>query len=286
MAWQQTQIPMYNEQGMPSSQIPMYKEHPASQSAGPGPFPNPLMYGAGSDILRTGIGAYGEKLFGTGRQYVESNINRYFSGQDIQYYFQVNDQYVKNKLKVILFPFLHRGHWTRISDQVTGGLAFRPPVFDINAPDLYIPLMAFGTFVVLCGIAFGIAGKFSPEAFSLQFTKGLLGWFLNAILIRLSLYALGNGGATILDVVSYAGYAFVGVSISIMARLVWHYSYYVVMPLTSLCMAIFLVKTMKRVVFAEVRSFERDSSKHHYLLLFMALAQFPLSFWLGYLRNT
>ncbi|KAM0071402.1 putative Yif1 family protein [Helianthus debilis subsp. tardiflorus] len=39
-------------------------------------------------------------------------------------------------------------------------------------------------------------------------------------------------------------------------------------------MGIFLVKTMKRVLFSEVRSF--DSSRHHYLLLFIALAQFPL----------
>lgn len=44
-------------------------------------------------------------------------------------------------------------------------------------------------------------------------------------------------------------------------------------------MGIFLVKTMKRVLFAEVRSY--DSSKHHYLLLFIALAQFPLFTWLG-----
>lgn len=35
-------------------------------------------------------------------------ISKYFSGHDLQYYFQVNDQYVKNKIKVVLFPFLHR----------------------------------------------------------------------------------------------------------------------------------------------------------------------------------
>lgn len=33
-------------------------------------------------------------------------IGRYFSNP--RYYFQVNDQYVQNKLKVILFPFWHR----------------------------------------------------------------------------------------------------------------------------------------------------------------------------------
>jgi len=38
--------------------------------------------------------------------YFQQQITRYFS--DPQYYFQVNDHYVKNKLKVVLFPFLHR----------------------------------------------------------------------------------------------------------------------------------------------------------------------------------
>jgi hypothetical protein len=33
-------------------------------------------------------------------------ITQYLS--DPQYYFQVNSQYVRNKLKVILFPFFHR----------------------------------------------------------------------------------------------------------------------------------------------------------------------------------
>jgi hypothetical protein len=119
----------------------------------------------------------------------------------------------------------------------------------------------------------------------MQFTKGLLGWLCNVLLIRVSLYALGNSDAAILDIVSYGGYAFVGVALSILARMIWSYAYYIVMIWTSLCMAVFLVKTMKRVLFSVARGYERDSSKHHYLLLFMAVAQFPLSIWLGYMRN-
>ncbi|KAF9590598.1 hypothetical protein IFM89_035916, partial [Coptis chinensis] len=107
---------------------------------------------------------------------LQSNVSKYFS--DPQYYFQVNGQYVRNKLKVILFPFLHRGHWTRITEPVGGRLSYKPPAFDINALDLYIPLMSFGTYVVLAGFTLGLIRKFSPEALSLQFTKGLLGWFL------------------------------------------------------------------------------------------------------------
>ncbi|XP_013608372.1 PREDICTED: uncharacterized protein LOC106315164 [Brassica oleracea var. oleracea] len=100
---------------------------------------------------------YGERILGSSSEYVQSNITRYFS--DPRYYFQVNDQYVRNKLKVVMFPFLHRRHWTRISEPVGGRLSYKPPIYDINAPDLYIPFMAFGTYVVLAGLSLGLNGK-------------------------------------------------------------------------------------------------------------------------------
>eukprot|EP00252_Welwitschia_mirabilis_P024141 TRINITY_DN7049_c0_g1_i1.p1 TRINITY_DN7049_c0_g1~~TRINITY_DN7049_c0_g1_i1.p1 ORF type:complete len:146 (+),score=23.04 TRINITY_DN7049_c0_g1_i1:599-1036(+) len=145
--------------------------------------------------------------------------------------------------------------------------------------------MAFGTYVVLSGLMLGLHGRFSPEALSIQFTKGFFGWLIQFALLRLSLYILSNGGAPILDIVAYGGYAFVGIALSVVARIAWSYAYYVVMPWTCLCMAIFLVKTMKRILFAEVRSYSRDSSKHHYFLLFMAIAQLPLFLWLGYITG-
>uniref|UniRef100_A0A0D3CC01 Uncharacterized protein n=1 Tax=Brassica oleracea var. oleracea TaxID=109376 RepID=A0A0D3CC01_BRAOL len=100
---------------------------------------------------------YGERILGSSSEYVQSNITRYFF--DPRYYFQVNDQYVRNKLKVVLFPFLHRRHWTRISEPVGGRLSYKPPIYDINAPDLYIPFMAFGTYVVLADLSPRLNGK-------------------------------------------------------------------------------------------------------------------------------
>ncbi|KAI7730139.1 hypothetical protein M8C21_001427 [Ambrosia artemisiifolia] len=240
------------------------------------PFGNPF-YGASSGLIRGGLGAYGEKILGSSSEYVQSNISRYFS--DPQYYFQVNDHYVRNKLKVVLFPFLHRGHWTRITEPVGGRLSYKPPIYDINAPDLYIPLMAFGTYVVLAGFSLGLQGKFTPEALNWLFMKGIVGWFLQVSLLKMSLFSLGGAEAPLLDIVAYAGYAFTGLCLAVLGRIIVSYSYYFLMPWTCLCMGIFLVKTMKRVLFSEVRSF--DSSRHHYLLLFIALAQFPLFIWLG-----
>ncbi|CAH2034636.1 unnamed protein product, partial [Thlaspi arvense] len=171
------------------------------------------------------------------------------------------------------------GSSSEISEPVGGRLSYKPPIYDINAPDLYIPFMAFGTYVVLAGLSLGLNGKFTPEALNWLFVKGLVGWFLQVMLLKITLLSLGSGEAPLLDIVAYGGYAFAGLCLAGFAKIMWGYSYYALMPWTCLCTGVFLVKTMKRVLFAEVRSY--DSSKHHYLLLFLALVQFPLLIWLG-----
>ncbi|MQL86577.1 hypothetical protein Taro_019105 [Colocasia esculenta] len=234
--------PMYDNIGaQPGMQRPP-QLNPQPQA---NPFGN-AFYGAGPGLIKTGLGAYGEKFLGSSSEFMQSN-----------------------------------GHWTRISEPVAGRLSYKPPIYDINAPDLYIPFMSFGTYVVLAGFTLGLLGKFSPEALSLQFTRGLVGWFLQFVLLKGLLYSMGSGEAPVLDIVSYGGYAFTGMSLAILGRIAWGYSYYFLMPWMCLCMGIFLVKTMKRVLFTEMRTYEKHSSRHHYLLLFMAVAQFPLFFWLG-----
>lgn len=262
----------------PIGQMPPAAGQMPSANPQPGQFGNPF-YGASSGLIKTGLGAYGEKFLGSSSEFMQSNINRYFSNP--QYYFHVNDQYVRNKLKVILFPFLHRGHWTRISEPVGGRLSYKPPIYDINAPDLYIPFMAFGSFIILAGFTLGFMGKFTPEAINLQFSRGLIGWALQIVILKGLLYSMGGGEVPLLDLVAYGGYLFAGLSLAVISRLLWAYSYFVMMPWMSLCMGVFLVRTMKRVLFTEMRSSERHSTRQHYFLLFLAISQFPLFFWLG-----
>ncbi|KAK3145283.1 hypothetical protein QOZ80_4AG0326700 [Eleusine coracana subsp. coracana] len=263
---------MYDSYGnSPGIQMP-------PQHSQPGQFGN-AFNGPSSGLIRTGLEAYGGKFLDSSSEFMQSNINRYFSNP--QYYFHVNDQYVRNKLKVILFPFFHRGHWTRISEPVGGRLSYKPPIYDINAPDLYIPFMAFGSFIILAGFTLGFMGKFTPEAINLHFTRALIGWALQLVILKGLVYSMGGGEVPLLDLVAYGGYLFAGLSLAVVSRLIWAYSYYVVMPWMSLCMGVFLVRTMKRVLFTEMRSSERHSSRQHYFLLFMAVAQLPLFFWLG-----
>lgn len=142
-----------------------------------------------------------------------------------------------------------------------------------------ISTIASSSFCLCWFWIFSSLARFTPEVLNWLFIKGLVGWFLQVSLLKMTLLSLGSGEAPLLDIVSYSGYAFTGLSIALLGTIIWSHSYYFLMPWTSLCMGIFLVKTMKRVLFAEVRTY--DSSRHHYLLLFIALAQFPLLFWLG-----
>lgn len=98
-------------------------------------------------------------------------------------------------------------------------------------------------------------------------------------ILKVTLLSLGSGEAPLIDITAYAGYPFTGLAIVVLVKILFRCTYYALMPLICLCVGIFLVKTMKRVLFAEVGSY--NSSRHHYLLLLIGLVQFPLLLWLG-----
>ncbi|XAR51139.1 hypothetical protein NMG60_11005686 [Bertholletia excelsa] len=252
--------------------------------------------GAGSDLINTELGACGEKLLGSSSAHVPSNvgdfvqIGRYFSNP--HYYFQVNDEYMENKLKAVLFPFLHKGHWMRTMGVGGGEYAYKLRIYNINAPDLYIPLMAFGTYVFLRfpmlffflpvlvpNIQYPIIKnykslkRFSQEALGVLFTNELPCWLLQVLLKAIA----------VLDVAAYGSYAFVAALVVVLSMVVLSSSslVYAVTICECLCVGVFLVKTMKRILVAEERRCEKHSSKRRYLLLLMAAAQIPLLFWLG-----
>ncbi|KAL8037337.1 hypothetical protein ABFS82_11G032500 [Erythranthe guttata] len=241
-----------------------------------------VLYATGSDILT----AYGEKNI---------NISRYMCVNNPRYYFQVNDEYVKNKLKLILFPFLHKGRWMRAMEDDSS--SFKSAMHDINAPDLYIPLMAFVTYVLLAAFFLGINGKFSPESIGVQFSTGLMCWLMQVLLLEGTLHSLGGGGGSgeiilvpLLDVVSYAGYTFVGAAVVMAVRVSPHpvrWAHLMFCGATlweSFCMGVLLVKIVKRILVFEVPIFDKQmysTNKRNYVLLFVAAAQFPQLFWLG-----
>lgn len=115
-----------------------------------------------------------------GGELVTSSLAKYMPGalalwRSLRYYFHVNNSYVRNKLSRLLFPFSRK--WERspatAADQDAGSdvaASFATPANDVNAPDLYIPLMAFVTFVlatglVSVGLALGLAVAKAAHSF-------------------------------------------------------------------------------------------------------------------------
>jgi hypothetical protein len=81
-----------------------------------------------------------------------------FFNKDIRYYFDVSNTYVLKKLLIVLCPFMAPGEWTKTSQEHhPDHLGFLPAKFEIHAPDLYIPLMGFMTFIILACLSYGEA---------------------------------------------------------------------------------------------------------------------------------
>lgn len=151
-------------------------------------------------------------------------------------YFQVTNSYVLKKIGIMIFPFRHTT-WQRIQTTISptntsslampgsiavyssgndGGLTCVPVLYalpkeDINAPDLYIPFMAFVTYVILVGIISGMGGKFKPDMLGLTASSALIFSFLELLIIKLGCYLLSFGNElAFLDVMSYVGYKYIG----------------------------------------------------------------------------
>lgn len=85
------------------------------------------------------------------------------------------------------------------------------PRYELNAPDLYIPTMAYVTYVLLAGFVLGFQNRFSPEQLGIQ-ASSALAWAVAEVLVELiTLYITNiNTNLTTLDLVAYSGYKYVG----------------------------------------------------------------------------
>ncbi|KAJ6329630.1 hypothetical protein OIU77_011159 [Salix suchowensis] len=136
----------------------------------------------------------------------------------------------------------------KVTEPVGGRLSYEPPINDINAPDLYIPCMAFATYLVLAGISLGLSGKLTPEALNWKFVTGMMGWFSELMLLKVSILFTGRREAPLLDMVAYAGYTFTGMCVAVLGKITLGYTYYLIIFCGHVfAWAYFFIKTMKRI---------------------------------------
>ena len=158
---------------------------------------------------------YGSTLADQGKEYVAQNVDRWFSISLLKHYFAVDTTYVAKKLLIILFPFVNRDWSIKYS-----GAEAVPPKLDVNAPDMYIPVMAFVTYLLMVGISLGTQKRFTPELLGLQ-ASSALGWlFIEVLIIFISLQVLNIRSLKTFDIISFCGYKYFGMILSLLANLV------------------------------------------------------------------
>jgi len=217
--------------------------------------------------------AYGEQFVGDSKQKLEKVI----SIGRLKYYFDVDNSYVGKKLAKVLFPFVHM-NWT-----VTGSNDNEPPRprYDVNANDLYIPLMAIITYILVAGWILGTQDRFTPEQLGL-ISSSLLAWLLaENLIVMLTKYVISISQALcIWDVLSYTGYKYVGMIVTLFAYVFGgQFVYYCALGYTSLAAVFFLIRSVKSYVL-DSSSYDEGRKRKYYLILFIALTQPFVMWWL------
>lgn len=145
----------------------------------------------------------------------------YFSVGALKHYFNVTTSYVVRKLVLVLFPWRHKP-WSR-QQRSTGapgaqdqGYYFLPPREDVNSPDMYIPVMAFVTYILISTLLAGLRGQFHPEVMGSTFGYGLFVVLAEIAILKLGTQILSiTSESQLLDLVAYSGYKFVGVIVTL-----------------------------------------------------------------------
>lgn len=154
----------------------------------------------------------GQNAFKHGQEYLESNVNRWVNFSALKHYFNVSNSYVVNKLFLVLFPFRHKPWSRKQAMGPNGHEGYLPPRDDINSPDMYIPVMALVTYVLLSTLLAGLRGQFQPELLGYTASTAGVVVLMDIILLKLSCYFLSiSNESQLFDLVAYSGYKFVAV---------------------------------------------------------------------------
>ncbi|XP_003743294.1 protein YIF1A [Galendromus occidentalis] len=220
---------------------------------------------------------YGQNLAGHGREIVHEKIEKYVSISKLKYYFAVDTSYVSQKLFLLVFPFAHK-NWTLSYNQDEPV----PPRYDVNAPDLYIPTMAFVSYILLSAYMMGLENRFSPEVLGMQASWSLCIMILETVLIMMALYILNiNTYLKLYDLMAFCGYKFVPMILALLVSIPLGYLGYLSAGIyCSLTFGFFLLRTL-RVAFLSnpgTGHFGEGSRRSLYLLLGLCFFQ-PAVIW-------
>jgi len=241
---------------------------------------------------------YGANLADQGKEYVTKNVDKWLSVSKLKYYFAVDTNYVSKKLSIMLFPFLNRD-WSIKYSQSDDTQAV-PPKLDVNAPDMYIPLMAFVTYLLVVGVALGVQKKFTPEVLGMQATSALAWFVFEVLAIFITLQILGLKTALkTFDIIAFGGYKYFGMIICLLTGIfASKNAYYLVLLYVCASFSYFMARSLKVLILTTDSSGEAGPSSYQqnidhshgnkrriYVLLFISLIQPIFIWWLTFSIN-
>lgn len=235
------------------------------------PFANVLPAGINPDLL------YGPatSVVNHYTQDISEKSKTWISG-NLKYYFAVDDTYVGKKLLLLFFPFSHTQWSVRYS--ADGPIA---PKDDVNAPDLYIPSMAYFTFLLLVGYIMGKRDEFSPAALGSVASSWLVWILVEVFLMMMILYLLSISCALgFLHLLAYSGYKFVPMVATVLISYIFNLSsvYYLILLYTSLSLSYFLLRSL--YVTIQTTCVGNNSPQNGmYLVLLLCLVQLVGMYW-------
>ncbi|VDM65342.1 unnamed protein product [Strongylus vulgaris] len=215
-----------------------------------------------------------------GGQFAEQQkekLSKYWSALNLKYYFTVDNSYVGKKLGILLFPFLH----TDWSLKYGGSEDPVPAKDDVNAPDLYIPLMAFITYIIVSGFVLGTQGRFSPEILGILTSNAFIWVIIENIIIFVSKYVLNiSQSLSLWHSLAYSTYKFFGMIICLLMFMAGGKTFYwCALGYTSLALVFFLLRTVKNFIFDSHHFGGEEGRKRKLFLILFLLVSQPLIMW-------
>ncbi|KAI4244390.1 MAG: hypothetical protein LQ352_006834 [Teloschistes flavicans] len=274
------------------STVPMMRSPPPPQSQSNSNYGSPYGGqagggGGGGGSFVPGFGGFmndptaqmgyqvGKTALNAGQEMFEQNVNRYVSIPALKHYFNVSTPYVLRKLLLVLFPWRHRP-WSReqrpsSSASPDANYYFLPPRDDINSPDMYIPVMAIVTYILLSTLLAGLRGAFHPEVMGLTATTAFVVVLLEILGLKFGTYILSiSNDSQLLDLVAYSGYKFVGVIVTLVVSEILNrgrgtggWAGWTIFTYTFSANAFFLLRSLKYVLLPDSSSTHPASGSMH-----------------------
>ncbi|XP_063046813.1 protein YIF1A [Engraulis encrasicolus] len=222
-----------------------------SGPAGGGGVGGPPMGNIFNDPMANVAMAYGSSFADKGRDMVNKELNRFVSVNKLKHFFEVDTKYVIKKLVLLMFPYTHQDWEVRYHRDTP-----LPPRHDVNAPDLYIPSMAFITYILLAGMALGIQKRFSPEVLGLCASTALVWMVIEVLAMLLCLYLLTvHSDLSTFDLIAYSGYKYVGMIFTVLCGLLFGSDgYFVALAWSSCALMFFIVRSLKMKILSSLSS--------------------------------